>query len=207
MSRIARPSVPKSVAGAAPRRSADAPAASTPSPARHWPYGGSNAQAEDAADAQDPSLHPVRVLSSAAQAGVHKPAGVPASVFDAGRLAKQAQTQAAAALRVRCAPLDLDKLVIDTDVPPTARMEARAENLRATCLALLARMQPGHSVVLPEAQGRALCRVAHRAHRKVSRRSFPDGTWRVWRLADPQGTADAVGAVGAVGGDAAGVPA
>lgn len=187
MSRVTRPS--------APRPSADAPAASTLGLGHRWPYGASSAQDEDEADAKDPSLHPVCVLSSAAQAGVQKPAGVAASVFDAGRLAKQAQPSAPK--RVRCDPLDLASVVIDTDVGLISRVESRSAQLTATCLALLDRMQPGHSVLLPAKQGLALYRVAHRARRKVQRRVQPDGSWRVWRLADPQGAAGAAGQAGA----------
>lgn len=165
MSRVSRP--------AQPRRSADAPSIGAKPPGSQWPH---------ADDTDDAALAPQRKHTTVAEAGVQKPAGVPASAFDAGRLAKRA----AAKQRNRAEPIDVDSVVVEHDVPITVRQESRAAALRQSCLALIRRMNVGDSVLLPGSQGLALTRIARKAGHALQRRVQPDGTWRVWRLADPQ---------------------
>lgn len=180
------------------RPTADAPAASAPAPDGHWPHGRAAGPApaqkitavvtdgDGDGDEADPSLQMKRVFSRAAETGVSKPAGVAASAFEAGAIARQEARQEARKAKPRLAPLDLDRLVIETDVPLHARRDTATDALAATIAQLLARMQPGHSVLLDSGHGQAVVRWARRHRLGVRKRVQPDGAWRVWRMPDPE---------------------
>jgi hypothetical protein len=123
----------------------------------------------------------VHTLTSAAAAGVHKPAGAAASVFEAGRLAAAA-ARPPRLPRTVAEPIDLQAIVIDSDIPVPEGRGSAAGALASTCVALLRRMAPGQSVLLPERTAKSLVRMGTKAGLATKRLRNPDGTVRVWRL-------------------------
>ena len=124
-------------------------------------------------DREEPGF--VHLQTSAAQAGAPKPAGVPASVFEAGRLAGAAQRKAKAP-RVKAPPLpDIASIVIEAGVPcgPSARLLWEQ---------LLERMQPGASVDLHDKHARSLALAARKRGVTLTRRRLTPTETRVWRL-------------------------
>jgi len=109
--------------------------------------------------------------TSVGQAGVHKPAGAAASVFEAGRMAKP-----------RRVLLDPAAVAIKKDVPipPSALGTRGVDRYRA----LLDRMAPGDCVELPWKQAEALVSKARKLGVKVTKRRISDDVLGVWRLTD-----------------------
>jgi len=107
---------------------------------------------------------------------IEKPAGAAASVFDAGRQAKQA-AQASRTYTV----LDPAAVVIKKGVPlpPASRGAAGLDRYGA----LLKRMEPGYCAELTEKQAKSLLARARKLGVKVTTRVLPDGKHGVWRLA------------------------
>ena len=138
-----------------------------------------------AADAEhEASLAIEHRFTSAAVAGVNKPPGVPASVFEAGLLAGQA-----AKPRKPTVLIDLASIVVETGVPLPGRA------LRATTQAyetLLAKLVPGTSVLLPTTQAKTLQVAARKRGYNVVGRQVDDQRSRVWSL--PKDSAVATGA-------------
>lgn len=133
-------------------------------------------------DGDDAADQPVRVYSNASETGVTKPAGVSASAFDAGRIARQqASGDKPKRPRTVALPLDVDSIVIELDVPLPSKVNARAA-LAESCRQLLQKMPLGSSVVLPQASAKALIGAAAKVGAGISRQVQPDGTWRVWRV-------------------------
>ena len=110
--------------------------------------------------------------TTAAEAGVHKPAGVPASVFD---IAKNAP-KPARKLAVRLNPA---AVVVREGVP-------LPENPRAGGVSpyklLLDKRRAGDSVELKSAHAKSLVKCANKAGIKVAVRALGDGVSGVWRL-------------------------
>jgi hypothetical protein len=168
------PAQPRAAVSRPYRPSADAPAAGSPAPDAHWPHG---ADAPD--DRPDALLNPVQRWTRATDVSQAKPKGVPASAFEAGAIAKaQAKKD-----RPRLKPLDLDKLVIESDVPLTNRRDPGADELAASIGRLLQKMRPGDSVLLDSGHGQAVVRWARAKRIAMRKRVQPDGSWRVWRVA------------------------
>lgn len=131
----------------------------------------------DDGDGDDAADQPVRVHSSVSEAGVIKPPGVPASAFEAGRIAGQANKRK----RTVALPLDVDSIAIDTAVPPPSPAGAAAA-LADSCRVLLNKMPLNSSVVLPMASAKALIAAARKGGFGTRRAAQPGGTWRVWRV-------------------------
>jgi hypothetical protein len=132
--------------------------------------------ADDAAELPDtgPAAHPRQRHTTAAEAGMQRPTGVPVSAFDAGRLAKPPRPP-----RRR---LDMAALVFERGVPvpplhPAAGTSAFDDVVR--------RLEPGMSVVLPAAHARTLMRAGKRLGTLLTKRTLPGGQVRVWRVAGP----------------------
>ena len=111
-------------------------------------------------------------LTTVAQAGVQKPAGVPASVFEAGKLAKPERRP-----RIPTPLLVVAGLAIERGIPITAMRNAPVDQPYRD---LLAAMQVGDSVKITNSQARALRHVAVRLHKKIVVRDQGDGFARVW---------------------------
>lgn len=116
-----------------------------------------------------------RKLTTVAQAGVQKPAGVPASVFEAGKLAKPAPRP-----RTPTPLLVVAGLAIERGIPITGARNLRVDQPYRD---LLAALQVGDSVKITSSQARALRHVAVRLHKKIAVRDQGDGFTRVWLLA------------------------
>lgn len=133
--------------------------------------------------AHEASLAIVRTHSSAATAGVQKPAGVASSVFEAGQLAKPPKRA-----RKAVEMIDLASLVIEAGVPlPGQRKRESTLCYEAT----LARMAPGSSVLLSPNQARYLRVAGEKRGMKMTVRLVGIGQTRVWRLADTEPAAGA----------------
>lgn len=128
-------------------------------------------------------------LTSAAATGAHKPPGVAASVWEDGKMARPRRKPAR--------PIDLDKVVFETDVPLPERRRLPRDTVAQSCRAVLQRMAPLQSVVLDQAQGLALVRLARREGIRVKRELLDGDRVRVWRM--PPSDAGKKGA--AAGGD------
>ena len=150
-----------------------------------------------AADAEhEASLAIERRFTSAAEAGVHKPAGVPASVFEAGQLARQA-----AKPRKPTVLIDLASIEIETGVAlPVATRRATTQAYDT----LLARLMPGTSVLLPSNQAKTLQVAAKKRGMHVVGRRVDDQHSRVWSR--PKDSAVATGAGSAASNAAAITP-
>ena len=137
-----------------------------------------------AADAEhEASLAIERRFTSATDAGAYKPPGVPASVFEAGLLARQA-----AKPRKPNALIDLASIVIETGVAlpdPTRRATTQAYDT------LLAQLVPGTSTLLPTTQAKTLQIAAKKRGLNVVCRRVDAQRSRVWRL--PKDSAVATG--------------
>ena len=139
---------------------------------------------------------------------ISRPAGVASSVWDAGRMAKEAagpaattgaaaatttpgaarQQPAAAAKRKRSAAvLDAAAVVIHSRPVPT-RPNAQSE---AYAL-VLERMSPGQGVDLEETHAKGLATYARKRGVRTTMRDNGNGTFGVWRL-PPQAGAKAPG--------------
>ena len=154
-------------------------------------------QANAAADAEhEASLAIERRHTSVAEAGVHKPAGVPASVFEAGQLARPARKP-----RKPTVLIDLATIVIEVGV-------ALPDHLpRATTQAyntLLAQLVPGTSVLLATNQAKTLLAAAKKRGLNVVSRVVDDQRSRVWCL--PKAGAVATGHSSAASSAAALIP-
>lgn len=103
---------------------------------------------------------------SAADAGVQKPAGAPASVFDMGRQAK-AEAQA------KPAEIEIRKGV---PIPPDRKGRG------SRYLDILGRMVTGDSVVLSDKEALSMSAAAKKAGIKVAQRALGDGKRGVWKL-------------------------
>jgi hypothetical protein len=173
MSRIARPAAPRGTdmlaAGAnLGRKTTPAVAAAT-------------AAADDANDDRGGAF--VHLTTSAVVAGVTKPAGVPASVFEAGKMARPRPKQHQR--------IDLSKYAIEHDVPLPVAVRTRAG---APYAELLARMRPGDSIKLPEQGAKSLQGAAKRLGAKATIRVLGDGMARVWLQAVARNPAGKSGA-------------
>lgn len=132
-------------------------------------------------DADFPAAHGhfAHVRSTVAEAGVHKPAGVASSVFDAGRQAGQ-QARAERRARQAAPPLpDIDSVVIETGVPKDSHARKRATSIWYD--KVLERMAPGTSVLLCTAHARGLVSAARKRGVQLSIRRLSDAETRVWR--------------------------
>lgn len=126
--------------------------------------------ADDAA--HEASLPIKRTLTSVAEAGVHKPAGVPCSVFEAGQLARPARKP-----RKPSVLINMAAVVIETGVPlpeNNPRATTRAYNI------LLAQLVPGTSVLLASNQARTLREAAKKRGLTLICRAVDDQRSRVW---------------------------
>ncbi|MCU0918741.1 MAG: hypothetical protein MUF16_00135 [Burkholderiaceae bacterium] len=122
----------------------------------------------------------VHLQTSAAQAGAHKPAGVPASVFEAGRLAGAAQRKGKAP-RVKAPPLPhIGSIVIEAGVPCGPSVKPKLSRLLWE--QLLERMKPGASVVLHDNHARSLALAARKRGVPLTLRRLTPTETRVWRL-------------------------
>lgn len=143
-------------------------------PAKTRPdFPATSADKADEADLAD--LATKRAYTSVASHGVSKPAGVPNSVFDAGKLAKPPKPA-----RKPTALIDLSALVIETGVPlPT---NTRREATRTYDI-LLARLVPGSSVLLTANQAKYLLSAAKKRGINATTRFLGDGRARFYCLA------------------------
>lgn len=136
-----------------------------------------SSQASNAAGQEDDDadLAIKRAHTSVAQAGVHKPAGVANSVFDAGKLAKHA--------RKKQAQIDPSKVVIEVGVPIPA---AKSRATTAVYADLLSRMNPGDSVLLTTNQAKHLRSAASKRGFKFMVRAVNPEQARCWCMQRPQ---------------------
>lgn len=198
MSRITRPASPRDVLVSGgqighapgpkahavrhlPAASADAPAGAHP-PGASWPHFTPPA-GEDDDDERNESADPGRVhqvRTTVAEAGCTKPAGIPASVFE---VASQPEPQPAPAPKTtpskRIRP---ESMQIDVDVPLAPLNRHREDG--AAYRRLIARMRPGHSVLLSVSQAARLVTEGKKSGFNMVRRKAGDKQCRVWRLAD-----------------------
>lgn len=162
MSRIARPAAPRGT----DMLSAGADLGRKPTPAV------AAATAAEDADDDDRGGAFVHRTTSAAAAGITKPAGVPASVFEAGKMAKPPRKPP---MRI-----DLSEVTVEPGLPVPAGRGTRHGSPYAN---LLAKMKPGDSVLLPYEGGKSLQGAALRLKMLVTMRRMPGGMARCWRLA------------------------
>ncbi|MCU0963564.1 MAG: hypothetical protein MUF08_00570 [Burkholderiaceae bacterium] len=143
---------------------------------------GADDEDDDAAVDGREKLSFVHLQSTVAEAGVQRPAGVAASVFDAGRLAGAAVRKDKRP-RVKAPPLpDIASIVIEADVPVGPPVKPRPERLLWE--QVLQRMQPGASVVLHDNHARSLALAARKSGVTLTLRRITATETRVWRL-DP----------------------
>lgn len=119
--------------------------------------------------------------SSAATAGVHKPAGAAASVFD---LARQASKQNKPPRVLEGLP-DPDKLVFETGVPIPGQAQRKATIVYSQILDRMVpgtRDAPGTSIVLTIWQARCLGIAAKKRAILTTKRNISATHARVWRL-------------------------
>lgn len=128
----------------------------------------------------DADLAIQRTLTTARQAGVQKPTGVPSSVFEAGKLAKPARRPRLPTPTL-VAPLAIANIERGIPIAPV-RGDRRADQPYRE---LLAAMRAGDSCKLTDGQARALRHVANRLRKKITLRVLGDGCTRVWLLANP----------------------
>lgn len=114
-------------------------------------------------------------ITSAAVAGVSKPAGAVASVFEAGTRAKPPKPT-----RRYSAPLRLQDVTIETGVPLPAPNIGKAHASGVS--AVLSAMQPGQSVLLSLQQSRNMRAFGKKSGIPVAVRVVNDEQARVWRL-------------------------
>jgi hypothetical protein len=132
-------------------------------------------QESDDADGVDIDAGFRRVFSTAATAGVTKPAGAVASVFEAGKRAKPPKKP-----RVFAPVIDLAAVQIEDDVPiPSVK---GPNPVRVANELLLERLLPGQSVLLLTQQARSLRAAAKRLKLPVVCRVETTSHTRVWRL-------------------------
>lgn len=115
-----------------------------------------------------------RVYTSAAVAGVHKPAGAMNSPFDVVRPPKPAASK-----RTRAPLFNPATIAVEPGVPlpPHGR-----EQIAIAYAALLDRMKPGDSVVLAPAPAAGLRTVGAKRGLKMVTRAIAGGDMRVWLL-------------------------
>ncbi len=141
-------------------------------------------QADDDQDEIDrnPIVHR---RTTVAQAGVHKPAGAVASVFEMGAPSPApgpaADPKPAPARRKRGpgTPIDLENLQIEIGVPLPSKNPNGTAVQQAYEL-LLQRLLPGQSVVISSAQARGLRAAALRRRVRVVVRELGNGRARCW---------------------------
>lgn len=105
--------------------------------------------------------------TTAAETGIHKPAGAASSVFDAGRQAKPPAPP----------PFDPSKVTIKSGVPIPPAKTGRP----AFADDILSRMKAGDSVELPTPQARSLMSRAKKTGITVVVRQTTPTTTTVWR--------------------------
>ena len=127
-----------------------------------------------------------RAHTTVATHGVSKPAGVPASVFEAGMMARRdalksdaAKSGATKARRQRV-PFDAASVKLDDDVPVPVRGGEKGSQFDA----LAASIQVGQSVALRPSHAKTFVKLCKRAGKRMTVRDMGDGTHRVWRIAD-----------------------
>lgn len=141
------------------------------------------AAVDDAADIDaDIDAHPIqRVYTSTATHGVSKPTGVPSSAFEAGKLATPKRKPYA-----KPVSFDPATVVIEKGVPIKPINGGGATSSRY--LPWLKSMQPGDSVVLTNAQAKALMTFARRkAGMNFVSRTIDAQRTRMWRMPDKGG--------------------
>ena len=119
----------------------------------------------------DPGVVKQRV-TSLADGGIGKPAGAANSVFDVAKSRR--------APKVPVPAIDLATLIVRKGVP-IPESQRRSEG-SSRYQAVLARLEPGDSVVLLARQAHSLVSYAKKHEIKVAVRKFGDGTTGVWRL-------------------------
>ena len=123
---------------------------------------------------------PTQQRTSVASTGAAKPAGVPASVFEAGSLAKAAQAAKPARAARAADPLDPLAVAIKPGVPlPVAARGGVAVDRYGQ---LLDRMKPGDMVELPERQAKSLKSRATKGGHKAAIRRLGPALFGVWLL-------------------------
>ncbi|MBL8350495.1 MAG: hypothetical protein JNL87_09280 [Burkholderiaceae bacterium] len=115
-------------------------------------------------------------LTSVAEAGAHKPAGVPASVFDAGRMARPKRDWT---------PLTPTVVAIKKGVPLPPRIRGLGDRYGI----LLGRMEPADCVELTERHAKSMTHRARVLGIPVTTRKLDNGAVGLWRLAPGAGDA------------------
>ena len=123
----------------------------------------------------DDDLAIQRTYTKAATAGIQKPAGVPNSVFDAGKLARPARYGA---------PFDAAGVVIEHGLPVPV---GSARGIGQVYELLLERMATGDSAVLPTHQAKGLKSKATKLGINLTVRAVSSTQMRVWRMAGAPG--------------------
>ena len=109
-------------------------------------------------------------LTTVAAAGASKPAGMAASVFEAGRMARPKRDWT---------PLNPSAVVIKKGVPLPPRIRGLGDRYGI----LLGRMEPGDYVELTEKRAKSMARRARVLGIPVTARKLDNGAMGVWRLA------------------------
>lgn len=124
---------------------------------------------------------PHRPHTSVAAAGIKKPAGVPNSVFDAGRMAKPPGKPRCKARPQAEQLQSLTAAVVESGIPMQRKPANRS--VGEAYARLLGGMSEGDSVVLPESTGKGLLTYGRKRGVRMQCRTVASGMVRVWRLA------------------------
>jgi hypothetical protein len=137
--------------------------------------GNAHGQTDDDAD-----LAIKRAHTTVAQAGVHKPAGVAASVFEAGQMAKPPRVRR----KLDRAEIDIDALVIMPGTPASMRRPGtgRTEEF----MRLAGRLPDDHFALLEPRQAKVLRDIAGKQGFKVKLQAHETGKVCLWITQRPQ---------------------